>query len=197
MVKRGFDILIAFGAMVILFPFFIVIALFVFKNLGSPIFFRQPRPGKNGEIFSMLKFRSMTTKRDILGQLLPDEKRLTSFGRYLRASSLDELPNLWNVFIGKMSLVGPRPLLVEYLPLYNDKQARRHNVRPGITGLSQVSGRNSLTWKAKFDLDVWYIENRSFILDLKILWLTIDKVIRKKNINENGQATMSKFTGNE
>ena len=163
--------------------------------IGSPVFFQQPRPGFRGVEFKMLKFRTMTDARDSDGNLLPDAQRLTPFGRFLRSSSLDELPGLWSVLKGDMSLVGPRPLLMEYLSLYTPEQARRHEVRPGITGWAQVNGRNALTWEEKFKLDVWYVDNRSLWLDMRILWMTISKVLRKDGINAAGEATMSKFTG--
>jgi lipopolysaccharide/colanic/teichoic acid biosynthesis glycosyltransferase len=165
--------------------------------LGSPIFFKQTRPGRYGKSFKMIKFRSMTDARDIAGRLLPDSERLTAFGQFLRSTSLDELPELWNVLKGDMSLVGPRPLLMEYLPLYTPHQARRHEVRPGITGLAQVNGRNSLSWEEKFDLDVWYVDNQSFLLDMKILLLTVKKVLLREGISASGEATMSKFTGSQ
>jgi len=197
MVKRGIDIIVSFLGIILLLPMFLIIAILVRIKLGSPIYFSQSRPGKNSKIFNMIKFRSMTNDTDARGVLLPDQERLTSFGIFMRSTSIDELPNLWNVLIGKMSLVGPRPLLIECLPLYNDKQARRHDVRPGITGLAQVYGRNSLSWQAKFDLDVFYVDNRSLVLDFKILFLTIWKVIRKSDIAAVGQATMPKFKGND
>lgn len=167
------------------------------RKLGSPVFFCQTRPGLNGKPFKMVKFRTMTDARGPDGQLLPDADRLTSFGRFLRASSLDELPELWNVLTGDMSLVGPRPLLVEYLPLYSPEQARRHEMRPGITGWAQVNGRNALSWDDKFKLDVWYVDHRSMWLDIKILWLTVRKVLVREGISAAGEATMTKFTGTE
>ena len=167
--KRLFDFLVAFTLLLALSPVILVTALLVRIKLGSPVLFSQARPGLHGKIFKMYKFRSMTSETDAQGNLLPDSQRLTSFGKFLRASSLDELPGLWNVLIGHMSLVGPRPLLVEYLPLYSNEQAKRHNVRPGITGWAQVNGRNALTWQKKFALDVWYVEHQSFLLDIKIL----------------------------
>lgn len=195
--KRLFDFLVAFTLLLTLSPVILVTALLVRIKLGSPVLFSQARPGLHGKIFKMYKFRSMTSETDALGNLLPDSQRLTSFGKFLRASSLDELPGLWNVLIGHMSLVGPRPLLVEYLPLYSSEQAKRHNVRPGITGWAQVNGRNALTWQKKFALDVWYVEHQSFLLDIKILLLTVVKVLKRSDISAEGQATMSKFTGNE
>jgi lipopolysaccharide/colanic/teichoic acid biosynthesis glycosyltransferase len=174
-----------------------MVNLNVAKNLGKPVLFKQKRPGINGKIFNMLKFRSMLDSVDSAGNALPDSERLTSFGQKLRSSSLDELPGLWNVLKGDMSLVGPRPLLVEYLPLYSDEQAKRHSVRPGITGWAQVNGRNAISWEQKFSLDIWYIENQSFWLDIKILLLTVKKVFIKDGISAEGEATMTKFTGSD
>lgn len=173
------------------------LALRVRTKLGSPVLFAQERPGLHGQSFKMVKFRTMTDKRDADGHLLPDEERLTAFGRWLRSTSLDELPELLNVFKGEMSLVGPRPLLVEYLPLYSPEQARRHDVRPGITGWAQVNGRNAISWEDKFKLDVWYVENQSLWLDIKILWLTVKKVLVREGISAAGDATMPKFTGSK
>jgi len=172
-------------------------ALMVKIKLGSPLFFKQVRPGLNGNLFNMYKLRSMTNERDKDGRLLSDEVRLTKFGKFLRSTSLDELPGLWSVLKGDMSLVGPRPLLVEYLPLYSEKQSRRHEVRPGITGWAQVNGRNAISWDEKFDLDVWYVDNQSIWLDIKILWLTVKKVIMRDGINQNGQATSEAFKGSK
>ncbi|MBP7881387.1 MAG: sugar transferase [Candidatus Methylopumilus sp.] len=174
-------------------------ALFILirTKLGRPVLFSQERPGLDGQVFTMIKFRTMTDERGLDGALLPDVQRLTSFGRFLRASSLDELPELWNVLRGEMSLVGPRPLLVEYLPLYTAEQLRRHNVRPGITGWAQVNGRNAISWEDKFALDVWYVENQSLWLDIKILWMTLRKVIVRDGISAAGEATMPKFTGSK
>jgi len=180
-----------------LFPMLIVVAVLIKVKVGSPIFFRQQRPGLKGKVFEMIKFRTMTDKCDEKGNLLEDSLRLTKCGHFLRSSSLDELPGLWNVFKGEMSLVGPRPLLVEYLPLYSCEQARRHNVRPGITGWAQVNGRNAISWEDKFKLDVWYVDNQSFWLDLKILLLTVKKVFVKEGISAEGEVTMSKFTGSK
>lgn len=193
--KRIFDVIVSFIALLILSPLFLIVTILVGFRLGSPIFFRQCRPGKHGLPFSMIKFRTMNSECDDHGRFLPDHMRLSQFGRILRATSLDELPELWNVLKGDMSLVGPRPLLMEYLPLYNLEQYRRHEVRPGITGWAQVNGRNSLSWNDKFKLDVWYVDNQSFLLDLKILLLTIKKVLVHDGITEKGQATVSKFTG--
>ncbi len=193
--KRSFDILVAASALVLLVPVLAIVAALVRWQLGSPALFRQTRPGLHGKPFSMLKFRTMTNECDANGCLLPDVERLHRFGRFLRASSLDELPELWNVLRGDMSLVGPRPLLMEYLALYSAEQARRHDVRPGITGWAQINGRNELGWDEKFDLDVWYVDNRSFWFDLNILLLTVKKVLVRDGISAHGEATMPKFTG--
>ena len=194
--KRLFDLVVALLLLPSIFLMCLMIALFVKIKLGSPVIFTQLRPGLNGKIFNMVKFRTMTDKCDLDGNLLPDSIRLTKFGKFLRSTSLDELPGLWNVIKGNMSLVGPRPLLVEYLPLYNDRQMRRHEVLPGITGWAQVNGRNSISWDEKFDLDVWYVDNQSIWLDVKILWLTVKKVIMRDGINQDGQATSEYFKGN-
>jgi lipopolysaccharide/colanic/teichoic acid biosynthesis glycosyltransferase len=182
--------------LILLSPVLLVIFLLVRWRLGRPAIFRQVRPGKDGEPFEMLKFRTMTDAQDATGNLLPDEQRLTGLGRFLRSTSLDELPELWNVLKGEMSLVGPRPLLMEYLPLYNPRQARRHDVRPGITGWAQVNGRNAISWPEKLELDVWYVEHQSFWLDAKILLLTVWKVVRRHGISAAGHATQEKFEGN-
>ena len=195
MLKRLLDIVIASIALVILSPLYIFVAYKVKKNLGSPVLFRQVRPGLNGIPFEMIKFRTMKDAVDIQGNPLPDHVRLTPFGKMLRSTSLDEMPELWNVIKGDMSIVGPRPLLMEYLPLYNTEQAKRHNVRPGMTGHAQVNGRNAIGWDEKFKLDTWYVENQSVWLDFKIMLKTVKKVIAKDDINEAGEATMSKFTG--
>ncbi|MCH7330895.1 sugar transferase [Acinetobacter modestus] len=195
MLKRLLDIMIALIALVILSPLYIFVAYKVKKNLGSPVLFRQVRPGLNGIPFEMIKFRTMKDAVDIQGNPLPDHERLTPFGKMLRSTSLDEMPELWNVIKGDMSIVGPRPLLMEYLPLYNNEQAKRHNVRPGMTGHAQVNGRNAIGWDEKFKLDTWYVENQSVWLDFKIMLKTVKKVIAKDDINEAGEATMSKFTG--
>lgn len=195
MFKRLLDIVIASIALVILSPLYIFVAYKVKKNLGSPVLFRQVRPGLNGIPFEMIKFRTMKDAVDIQGNPLPDHERLTPFGKMLRSTSLDEMPELWNVIKGDMSIVGPRPLLMEYLPLYNNEQAKRHNVRPGMTGHAQVNGRNAIGWDEKFKLDTWYVENQSVWLDFKIMLKTVKKVIAKDDINEAGEATMSKFTG--
>lgn len=194
-VKRPMDIILSLIAIIILSPIFILVTILVRINLGSPVIFKQERPGLNEKIFTMYKFRTMTDERDENGELLPNEMRHTKFGKLLRSTSLDELPELINVIKGDMSLVGPRPLLVEYLPLYNDEQRKRHNVRPGITGLAQVKGRNSITWEQKFYYDVKYVNELSFLLDLKILFLTVIKVIKKEGINSSENVTMEKFTG--
>lgn len=195
--KRLFDILASLSLLIIFMPIILLTALLVRGKLGTPSLFKQVRPGRNGKSFKMIKFRSMLDAEDKGGNPLPDEERLTKFGKFLRATSLDELPGLWNVLKGNMSLVGPRPLLVEYLPLYTDEQARRHDVRPGITGWAQVNGRNAISWDEKFELDVWYVENQSFWLDLKILFLTVKKVFVREGISQEGQATMEKFTGSK
>ena len=195
MLKRLLDIVIASSALVLLSPVYAFVAYKVRKNLGSPVLFRQVRPGLNGKPFEMIKFRSMKDAVDAQGNPLPDSERLTRFGKMLRATSLDEMPELWNVIKGDMSIVGPRPLLMEYLPLYNEQQAKRHNVRPGITGYAQVNGRNAISWEKKFELDTWYVENRSLWLDFKIMLKTVQKVLSKDDISAEGEATMSKFTG--
>lgn len=197
MLKRIFDIVLGFAAAIMFAPILILVAILVRWRLGSPVMFLQIRPGLNGRPFRMIKFRTMRDEADARGNPLPDARRLTGLGRFLRSTSLDELPELWNVLIGDMSLVGPRPLLMEYLPLYTQDQARRHEVRPGITGWAQVNGRNAIGWDEKFALDVWYVDNRTFLLDLKILWLTLCKVIMRDGIAASGEATISKFPGNE
>jgi lipopolysaccharide/colanic/teichoic acid biosynthesis glycosyltransferase len=193
--KNIIDLISAFIGLVFLSPLILILSLLIRCKLGSPVFFIQTRPGLHGRPFKMIKFRTMTDARDTKGSLLPDNIRLTSFGRFLRATSLDELPELWNVLKGDMSLVGPRPLLMEYLPRYTPEQARRHQARPGITGWAQINGRNAISWEAKFKLDVWYVDNQSFWLDLKILALTIKKVFVREGISAAGEATMPKFTG--
>ena len=195
--KRMVDALLILLALPVLLPAMLLLAWLVRRKLGSPVFFRQTRPGLHGRPFNMIKFRTMTDARGQDGRLLPDADRLTAFGRFLRASSLDELPELLNVLKGDMSLVGPRPLLMEYLPLYSPEQARRHEVRPGITGWAQVNGRNALSWADKFMLDVWYVYHRSLWLDVKILWLTVRKVLAREGISADGEATMPKFTGSK
>ena len=193
--KRFFDLVLASLALLILCVPLLFLTWQIRRKLGSPVFFRQVRPGQHGKPFNMLKFRTMTDARGPDSKLLSDSERLTAFGRFLRATSLDELPELWNVLKGDMSLVGPRPLLMEYLPLYSLEQARRHEVCPGITGWAQVNGRNALGWEEKFKLDVWYVDHRSLWLDIKILWLTVRKVLMRDGISADGEATMSKFTG--
>ena len=196
-VKRLLDIIIAAAALVLLSPVLLLLAWQIRRKLDTPVLFRQVRPGRGGIPFVMYKFRTMRDAADENGRPLPDAERLTPFGRKLRAASLDELPELWNVLKGDMSLVGPRPLLMEYLPLYNAEQRRRHLVRPGITGWAQVNGRNAISWPEKFRLDVWYVENRSLLLDIKILFLTVKKVLDRSGINSEGEATAAKFTGND
>ena len=197
MLKRLLDIIIASIALILLSPLYFYVAHKVKKNLGSPVLFRQVRPGLHGKPFEMIKFRSMKDAVDVQGNLLPDSERLTPFGKMLRSSSLDEMPELWNVIKGDMSIVGPRPLLMEYLPLYNQEQAKRHLVRPGMTGHAQVNGRNAISWEEKFKLDTWYVENQSVWLDFKIMLKTVKKVLAKDDINEEGEATMTKFTGTQ
>lgn len=193
--KRILDLLSATLGLLLLSPLILGLALLIRLKLGSPVFFTQTRPGLHGKPFSMIKFRTMTDARDANGELLPDSIRLTTFGKFLRSSSLDELPELWNVLKGDMSLVGPRPLLMEYLPRYTPEQARRHDARPGITGWAQINGRNAISWEEKFTLDVWYVDNQSFWLDLKILILTVKKVFMREGISAKGETTMPKFTG--
>lgn len=193
--KRIFDLVIALFALLLLAPVLLVVGLLVRWRIGAPIFFRQQRPGLDGKVFEIIKFRTMTDGRNANGQLLPDGERLVKFGRFLRTTSLDEFPELWNVLRGDMSLVGPRPLLVEYLPLYTPEQMRRHDVRPGITGWAQVNGRNAINWDDKFKLDTWYVGNFSFLLDLRILLKTILKTVRRDDISHAGHATMEKFRG--
>ena len=193
--KRALDIILSGGALLVLWPVMAVLAILVRTKLGSPVIFCQERPGRDEKIFKLYKFRSMTDERDENGELLSDEVRLTKFGRLLRATSLDELPELWNIFRGDMSLVGPRPLLVKYLPLYNAEQARRHDVTPGLTGWAQVNGRNAITWEEKFELDVWYVDHISFVLDMKILWQTVKAVLCREGISSETNATMEDFVG--
>jgi lipopolysaccharide/colanic/teichoic acid biosynthesis glycosyltransferase len=195
MLKRLFDAFAAAFGLLILAPVILIVAWQVKHKLGSPVFFRQTRPGLHGKPFQMIKFRTMLDVLDAQGSPLPDSERMTPFGQFLRSSSLDELPGLWNVLTGELSLVGPRPLLMEYLPLYSKEQYRRHDVRPGVTGWAQVNGRNAISWEDKFKLDVWYVDNRSFWLDLKILLLTVKKVLVRDGISGEGEVTMSKFTG--
>ena len=195
--KRCFDLVVALVALLALAVPLLVLVWLVRSKLGSPVLFRQVRPGLHGQPFEMVKFRTMTDKRGADGALLPDAQRLPPFGRFLRASSLDELPELWNVIKGDMSLVGPRPLLMEYLPLYTPEQARRHEVRPGITGWAQVNGRNAVSWEKKFALDVWYVDHHSWSLDIIMLWMTVRKVLWRDGISAAGEATMTRFTGSE
>ncbi|MGS2722090.1 sugar transferase [Paraglaciecola aestuariivivens] len=195
--KRLFDLIVALIALLLLFPVIVVLYLVIAIKMGVPVFFVQARPGMNGRIFNMIKFRSMTNAKDANGQLLPDAERLPAFGQWLRSTSLDELPELLNVVKGEMSLVGPRPLLIEYLDKYTPEQARRHKVRPGVTGWAQVNGRNALTWEQKFELDIWYVDNRTFCLDIKILFMTVIQVFKRDNISQEGHATMEKFNGSK
>ncbi|HFG2198469.1 TPA: sugar transferase [Vibrio cholerae] len=195
--KRTFDFLLAAIFLLLFFPIILFIAWKIRKNLGSPVLFRQTRPGLNGQPFEMIKFRTMKDALDANSNPLPDSERMTPFGDKLRNSSLDELPELWNVLKGEMSLVGPRPLLMQYLPLYSKEQARRHEVRPGVTGWAQINGRNAISWEEKFKLDVWYVDNRSFWLDLRILLLTVKKVFVKEGISADGHVTIAPFTGKD
>ena len=197
MLKRLLDIIIASTALILLAPLYAFVAYKVKKNLGSPVLFRQVRPGLHGKPFEMIKFRTMKDALDANGQPLTDSERLTAFGKMLRSTSLDEMPELWNVIKGDMSIVGPRPLLTEYLPLYNEEQAKRHNVRPGMTGHAQVNGRNAIGWEEKFKLDTWYVEHQSTLLDFKIMFKTVHKVLAKDDISAEGEATMTRFTGTE
>ncbi len=195
--KRLIDFILVFCVLAVIWPVLLCITLWLhFANKGAGAFFMQERPGKNGKIFKVVKFKTMTDERDVEGNLLPDAERLTKVGRFVRSTSMDELPQLINVLKGDMALIGPRPLLVQYLPLYNEEQARRHNLRPGITGWAQVNGRNAISWTKKFELDVWYVDHCSFLLDLKIIFLTIKKVFVREGISQKGQATMEYFTGN-
>jgi len=193
--KRLFELSLIVLSLPVLLPIFFIVSWQIRRKLGSPVLFRQVRPGLHGQLFEMVKFRSMRHAVDENNNLLPDAERMTPFGGFLRSTSLDELPGLWNVFKGEMSLVGPRPLLVEYLPLYSTEQVRRHNVRPGVTGWAQVNGRNAISWEDKFKLDVWYVDNQSFWLDIKVLWRTVRKVLVKDGISADGEVTMSKFLG--
>lgn len=197
MSKRLFDIVASVAGLIVLSPVIVLVAYLIRKRLGSPILFRQVRPGLGGKPFEMVKFRTMRDALDANGNPLPDSERMTDFGRFLRSSSLDELPELWNVLKGDMSLVGPRPLLMEYLPLYDLIQVRRHDARPGVTGWAQINGRNALSWEEKFKLDVWYVDNQSLWLDLKIIFLTVKKVLIRDGISAEGEATMTKFTGSK
>lgn len=196
-VKRFFDIILSFFALILLSPVMLIVAILVRTKLGSPVIFCQERPGKNERIFKLYKFRSMTDKRDEKGELLPDEVRLTKFGKLLRSTSLDELPELWNILRGDMSIVGPRPLLVKYLPLYNEVQKHRHDVRPGLTGWAQVHGRNTISWEEKFEYDVWYVEHLSFAIDVKTVFLTVKKVFCREGITSETAATIEEFKKSE
>ena len=196
-IKRALDIVLSGVAMLVLSPVLLETALLVRTKLGSPVLFHQDRPGRDGKIFRLYKFRSMTDERDAQGELLPDEIRLTKFGKLLRSTSLDELPELWNIFRGDMSIVGPRPLLVKYLPLYNEEQRHRHDVRPGLTGWAQVNGRNSITWEDKLRYDVWYVRNISLLLDVKIVFLTVKKVFCREGISSEDSATMEDLIGEQ
>lgn len=196
MIKRLFDFFVASMGIIVLIPLFFILYFLILWHIGQPVIFIQMRPGFQGKPFKLYKFRSMTINKDTKGNLLSDAERLNVFGRFLRASSFDELPTLWNVIKGDMSLVGPRPLLMEYLPLYNKNQKRRHEVKPGITGWAQVNGRNAISWEKKFDFDIWYVDHHNFWIDLKIIVLTLKKVFLREGITESGQVTMSKFRGN-
>jgi len=195
--KRLIDIVVSFLWLIVLMPLLLILAILIRFKLGSPILFKQDRPGLNGKIFRLYKFRTMTDERNEYGELLPDEERLTSFGKTLRATSMDELPELWNILKGNMSLVGPRPLLVEYLPLYSTEQLRRHNVRPGLTGHAQINGRNAINWSEKFRYDCWYVDNLSFWLDMKVIFLTVAKVFSRKGISSSTSVTMERFKGGD
>ncbi len=193
--KRIFDIMVSLTCIIILSPISLIVVFLIRKNLGKPVLFEQSRPGQNGVLFQMMKFRTMLDATDEQGDLLPDEQRMTTFGNFLRSTSLDELPGLINVLKGDMSLVGPRPLLVEYLPLYNEEQSRRHNVQPGITGLAQINGRNAISWDERFKLDVWYVDNQSFLLDIKIIVKTVFKVLKRANTEHQESELESRFKG--
>lgn len=195
MVKRLFDIVVSAIALLVFLPLILILIVLVRVKLGSPVFFTQTRPGKDGKPFQMVKFRSMTTAKDAEGNLLPDDQRLPKFGKLLRSTSLDELPELWNVLKGDMSLVGPRPLLMQYLDRYTPEQRRRHEVRPGITGWAQVNGRNNVPWEERFKMDVWYVDNHNLLLDIKILWMTVMKVVKRSDVSQEGHATMTEFMG--
>lgn len=196
-IKRGLDFIIVLSVLLCIWPFLLILAIGLhFANKGAGVFFMQDRPGKNGKIFKVIKFKTMTDERDVNGNLLPDAERLTKVGKFVRSTSVDELPQLINVLKGDMALIGPRPLLPQYLPLYSKEQARRHEVRPGITGWAQVNGRNAISWTKKFELDVWYVDHCSFMLDVRILFLTVKKVFFREGISQEGQATMEFFNGN-
>jgi undecaprenyl phosphate N,N'-diacetylbacillosamine 1-phosphate transferase len=195
MIKTLFDRILSLILIILFLPAYLIVSLLIYLKMGTPILFRQKRPGKDGKIFEIYKFRTMTNETDAEGNLLPDEQRLVGIGKFIRSTSLDELPQLFNVLKGEMSFVGPRPLLVEYLPLYNERQKKRHDVKPGITGWAQVNGRNAISWEQKFELDVWYVEHQSFWLDMKILWMTFLKVIKRSDVSSDTSVTMEKFTG--
>ena len=197
MLKSLFDKTLALFLIILFSPIYIIVSLLILWRMGSPILFRQKRPGKDEKIFGIYKFRTMTNEKDADGNLLPDEQRLVGIGKFIRSTSLDELPQLFNVLKGEMSFVGPRPLLIEYLDLYNETQKRRHDVKPGITGWAQVNGRNAISWEQKFEYDVWYVDNQSFWLDIKILWLTFLKVVKRSDISSSTSSTMEKFTGSK
>ena len=195
MIKRLFDIVLALILIIVFLPFYIIVTILILTKMGSPVLFRQQRPGLNSDIFGIYKYRTMTNEKDENGNLLPDEQRLLGLGKTIRSLSLDELPQIFNVLKGEMSFVGPRPLLIEYLDYYNDTQKRRHDVKPGITGWAQVNGRNAISWEQKFEYDIWYVDNQSFMLDIKILWLTFLKVVKRSDISQDGKATMEIFRG--
>jgi len=197
MIKTLFDKSLALLLIILFSPIYIVVSLLILVKMGRPILFRQKRPGLHEEIFGIYKFRTMTNEKDENGELLPDDKRLVGVGKFIRSTSLDELPQIFNVLKGDMSFVGPRPLLIEYLPLYNERQKKRHNVKPGITGWAQVNGRNAISWEQKFEYDVWYVEHQSFWLDMKILWMTFLKVVNRSDISSDTSATMEKFEGSK
>jgi lipopolysaccharide/colanic/teichoic acid biosynthesis glycosyltransferase len=195
LIKRLFDIVLALILIIVFLPFYIIVTILILTKMGSPVLFRQQRPGLNSDIFGIYKYRTMTNEKDENGNLLPDEQRLLGLGKTIRSLSLDELPQIFNVLKGEMSFVGPRPLLIEYLDYYNDTQKRRHDVKPGITGWAQVNGRNAISWEQKFEYDIWYVDNQSFMLDIKILWLTFLKVVKRSDISQDGKATMEIFRG--
>lgn len=197
MIKRLFDFVVAISALLALLPVILILCVLIAVKMGTPVLFSQVRPGYKGKPFRMIKFRSMTDAKDANGNLLPDDQRLPKFGETLRSTSLDELPELWNVVKGEMSLVGPRPLLMEYLEHYSPEQARRHEVKPGVTGWAQVNGRNAISWEQKFEYDTWYVDNRSLWLDIKILWMTVLKVVKRDDISADGHVTIEKFSGSE
>ena len=197
MVKNIFDKTLALFLIILFSPIYLIVSLLIWWKMGRPILFRQQRPGYKGKIFGIYKFRTMTNEKDEKGELLPDEQRLIGEGKFIRSTSLDELPQLFNVLKGEMSFVGPRPLLIEYLPLYNERQKKRHDVKPGITGWAQVNGRNAISWEQKFEYDVWYVEHQSFGLDIKILWMTFLKVVKRSDISSDSSITMEKFRGSK